>query len=156
MLLEGLVRTGKSAETRVHALRALDGIQALTEEVLVAALGDSSAAVREHAVALAAARIERPSPLRSAVVCAAQDDDIRVRFQAALAASRLDADTAAEMLTAILLRDGGDLWSQSAALSTSAGCAPLLLRSLTRDPRLSDKPFRDELLALGNGHRCER
>jgi putative membrane-bound dehydrogenase-like protein len=147
MHLEGLVRTGKSAETRVHALRTLDGIQALTEELLVAALGDSSAAVREHAVALAATRIERPSPLRSAAVCAARDGDIRVRFQAALAASRLDADTAAEMLTAILLRDGGDPWSQSAALSSSAGCAPFLLTSLSRDSRFFDKSFRGSLLA---------
>jgi putative membrane-bound dehydrogenase-like protein len=145
--LEELLRAAKSSEARVHALRALDGIQALTEEVLVSALGDSSAAVREHAVALAAARIERPSPLRSAVVCAAQDDDIRVRFQAALAASRLDSNISADMLTAILLRDGGDPWSQSAALSSSAACAPFLLQRLISDPRLSEKPFRGNLLA---------
>src|SRR5262249_27281391 len=107
---------------------------------------DAHAAVRQHAVALATGRVEKPSMLRSAVICAADDADIRVRFQAALAAHRFDATSVADILTSILLRDGGDAWLQSAALSSAANCSVELLSRITTDPRFSEKPYLRDLL----------
>jgi len=50
--LETLAKIAKSAKGRVQALWTLSGLNALTAEVLLAALKDNSAAVREHAIKL--------------------------------------------------------------------------------------------------------
>ena len=96
---------------------------------------------------LATSRVGEPSTLRIAVVCAASDPDSRVRCQVAIAAGQLEASAAAELLAAMLRRDGADPWLTSAALSSANRCCVELLVQVADDGRFAAKPFRDSLLA---------
>ncbi|HEX8202254.1 MAG TPA: hypothetical protein VF590_17385 [Isosphaeraceae bacterium] len=68
---------------RLHALWSLQGLEALTDDDLQAALADAAAGVREHAVLLAEPRLDRAPRLCDRVLGRAGDPAARVRFQVA-------------------------------------------------------------------------
>ncbi len=107
LLLRQLARASQSEPARLHALHTLRSLAALHESDLRAALRDSSAVVRTHALRLVAETgLVRGDDLRSL----ASDDDIRVRFQLALVES--DSVT----LVKLIQRDVENAWMRAAVL----------------------------------------
>lgn len=128
--LKELAVSARDPLAQVHALYVLDGIERLDERTLLHALKDPMARVREHAVALAAHRLAQSPPLRTAVYAAADDDDLRVRFQAALAIGALPGEEAVFPLVRIALRDANEPWVVRGVLSGARDRAAALLAHL--------------------------
>ena len=85
-LLVKLIEKSKSPLARMHALHALDGLGALKEALVLTALNDSDAAVREHAIKLSEKLFSHGVPsakLLAKLEELADDPAIRVRYQLA-------------------------------------------------------------------------
>jgi putative membrane-bound dehydrogenase-like protein len=129
--LEALISTAAHPEARTHALWTLDGLNALTSDLVGFALVDVHPDVREQALQLSETRMS-PS-LRGRVKAIVSDGAAYVRFQAALSLGAVGGADDAVVLAHLLARDGADPWVQSAALSSAAGIAPKLLAALIRN-----------------------
>ncbi|MFZ9747967.1 MAG: PVC-type heme-binding CxxCH protein [Opitutaceae bacterium] len=114
-------RAGSRPETRVRALWTLAGLRRLSSGVLEAAARDPVAGVREQAVTLAGARLAAEPALGTLLLAAADDDDARVRFLAALALGSWSDPRAVEGLAAVAVRDGAERWARAAVLSGVGG-----------------------------------
>src|SRR5207253_1888215 len=68
---------------RMHAMYALDGLNALQEEIVLPRLKDDHPRVREHAVRLAEKLAAASSSVRAALLMMADDADLRVQYQLA-------------------------------------------------------------------------
>jgi putative membrane-bound dehydrogenase-like protein len=121
--LKALARSAAQPYGRVHALWALAGSSALDDDLLLAALTDSHARVREQAVKLAEARLPASPPLARAVIKLAGDRDAKVRFQTALSLGVLEDEDISEPLAAIALSGADDAWTRR-AVQTSVGSRP--------------------------------
>lgn len=138
--LERMAAQSASKQGRILALWSLEGLGALNETALLAALDDPSAPVREQAVQLAVRRLSvrgarTMRAIDEAVAALATDADPRVRFQVAFA---LGYTGPPEFLglAEIARRDVGDRWIRTAVLSSAADNSPVLFDSL-----LSSKQF---------------
>jgi len=132
--LKKLATGGELAEGRMHALYALDGLNALTSGTLMASLGDKHARVRQHAVRLAEPWAATDSQLQSKLLSLVDDEDALVRYQLAFSLGELPASnerTAA--LAAIARRDAADRWVRLAVQSSLAAGAGDLLATLLGD-----------------------
>jgi putative membrane-bound dehydrogenase-like protein len=114
--LEKLATEEKSPTTRLHALWALHGLDALSSDALRAAIADQHPSLRRQAIILAERRLSDDA-LRSCVVAAASDPDVAVRFQAALALGGLKSEQVVAPLAAIALAQPGDDWTRRAVAS---------------------------------------
>src|SRR6185503_220313 len=119
--LEALVAGAERPATRAAALWALEGLGSLRPEVAEAALGDSSAGVREQAVRLS--RLER--------LFAFDDPDPRVRLELAYRMGETDDPRAVEVLSR--LANGADVWLRTAIVSSARKSSADLLRRLAAD-----------------------
>ena len=124
--LEEMAKTGTSALGRAHALWTLDGLGALDDATLARSLVDPVAEVREAAVKLADGR----ASLADAVVSLADDPDVRVRFQAAIALGDLKDPRVPSVLARIAARDVDDEWVRLAVLSGLRAIAQPFLSAL--------------------------
>ncbi|HEY5313800.1 MAG TPA: PVC-type heme-binding CxxCH protein, partial [Pirellulales bacterium] len=147
--LASLARSGSQPYARVQALWALAGLHAADDQVLLAALTDTHARVREQAVKLAEPRLPASEPLRQAVIKLAGDSDAKVRFQTALSMGVLENADLSEPLAAIALAGADDAWTRR-AVETAVGnySAQVLARvwdALARQPA----PASEAQLQLG-------
>jgi len=128
--LVALANSGATPLSRAHALWTLDGLGALDDAVLALALShDPDAGVREAAAKLAGGR----PGLIAALIKAAGDPEIRVRFQAAIALGDLDDGRAAGALAKIAASDADDEWVRLAVLSGLGEKAEAFLNALLDD-----------------------
>ncbi|HEY8512744.1 MAG TPA: PVC-type heme-binding CxxCH protein [Cyclobacteriaceae bacterium] len=104
---------------RLHALWTLEGMQALNTEIILQALSDSVAGIRENAMRLAELHLGENPELDSALINMKDDPDPRVRYQLLLTLGYIDSPEAATARSAILFRDIEDPWIRTAALSAS-------------------------------------
>jgi putative membrane-bound dehydrogenase-like protein len=113
-LLRNLLKKSKFPLARLHALHTLNALGGLTEADLSFALVDQTAGIREHGL-----RLFRPefTGLKPGIIVLAEDDHLRVRFQAALTLGDFDGEKVAEALVKIALRDDADSWMRTAVLS---------------------------------------
>jgi putative heme-binding domain-containing protein len=146
----------------VHALRLLEALDALTDDLLRSALGHLAAPVRESALQLVEGRLARDQSWLADVLSLAGDEDARVRFQAAIAlgaagdgpgppsarASDSRTDIAAA-LARIATRDGSDRWARAAVFSSLTGREPVFLTALSALPRDENRPRQELLSELG-------
>jgi putative membrane-bound dehydrogenase-like protein len=129
--LERLARSGKTAQSRVHALHVLDGLKtgvrspagAREDSVVLDALRDPSPRVREHAVQLAERRLAAgagpKSQLVTAVAGLAADSDARVRLQLAAAMGGVkDESVRRDVLAKLASHRRLDRWQSIAILSS--------------------------------------
>ena len=119
--------------TRLHALWTLDGLAELTPDDLTGALDDRNVFVRRDAVKLLGRRLKKHPELFDKLAQLAGDDDVRVRFQVALALGETDDARGAELLTAIALCDGDDRWSKAAILTSAAKRSGAIVAGLLKN-----------------------
>jgi putative membrane-bound dehydrogenase-like protein len=143
--LEKLAKSAKLPEGRMHALYALQGLNALAPEVVLRGLADRHPRVREHAL-IVAEKLTPTSPAVAAKLCAmTADEDLRVRYQLAFSLGELPSGRQRNAALATLARrDGGDQWVRLAVLSSLSQGGDAALTEL-----LSDTTFRDT--ASGRG-----
>jgi putative membrane-bound dehydrogenase-like protein len=115
---------------RLHALWTLDGLDALTAELVSAALADSHPGIRENALRMAETRLPE---LGRAVAAMTADPDARVRFQLALTLGRLGGAEGANGLVDLARRDAASEWSRIAILASLDDTAPRVLDALLRN-----------------------
>ncbi len=120
-----------SAVAKAHALWSLEGLGALADADLLAALADPEPRVAEHALELAGRRLDDSAAVRAAALGLAGSDDARVRFAVALTAGATRDPRAADALAAVARRDAADRWARTAVLCSAAGQAEQLLARLT-------------------------
>jgi putative membrane-bound dehydrogenase-like protein len=131
-LLVDLTRNAKTPQGRVHALASLSGLESLSESAVLQAMNDADARVREFAVKLGERFADRPAVV-AAWAKTALDDDVRVRWQAALSLGATRDSSAVDGLARIAAKDGADVWFRFAIVSSSHGRAAELVRRLHQD-----------------------
>lgn len=145
-LLERVALEGQSSVARIGALRALAGLNALSDERLLGALKDADARVREQAVWLTEGRLES-EPLLDAALKLATDRDARVCFRTALALGGLSGEKVPEALSRIAFRSPQDPWMQRAVATArpelfdsllTQVLAVLMVRSIKADDPLGE------------------
>jgi mono/diheme cytochrome c family protein len=108
--------------TRLHALWALDGLDALQPQTILRALDDRSRDVRMSAIRLAERHLSEPeSTLRAAVLKHLHDPDWEVRAQVAASLGSLPPGSRDKHAVAVLQEFGGDPVMVDATLSSLAG-----------------------------------
>jgi putative membrane-bound dehydrogenase-like protein len=137
------------AQTRVAALWSLEGLRALRNEDIRAALVDSVPQVRACAVQLAERRLDRSPALVAQIMACSRDPDPRVRFWTALALGNSKDSHVVSALLQIARADAANRWIRTAVLSSCAATADDLLFELWNDTGLDAAhitPFQAELL----------
>jgi putative membrane-bound dehydrogenase-like protein len=121
--LQRLLANSLSAFGRMQALYALQGLGALGDQQLTAALLDNSPVVRQHGVRLAEAHWEDrpvPSDIVESFSRLAGDSDAQVRYQLAFSLGSLRTPGTAGLLAQLIQRDVADSWMRVAVLNSSA------------------------------------
>jgi putative membrane-bound dehydrogenase-like protein len=131
--LRGLLGRWTNPATRALALWSLRGLNALTDEDLLARLDDPDSRVIEHAVRLAEPRLGRSPELLTAVIDRADDVRPRVRFAVALALGATRDPRATEALARIARVDAADRWTRLAVLCSAAEVSHRLFADLVAD-----------------------
>lgn len=121
--LKRLIRSASRPQTRLQALCALDGLQALDDDTLLAALNDAHAGVRRHAIRLAQppseAKVGRPTAqVMRTVLGLAADADPQVQLQLAYFLGEVNAPQAAKTLSELLVKHQSNAYLYAAAISS--------------------------------------
>jgi len=124
--LNALFDQSEDPKVRLHALYALEGLNALTEALVRKALRDSSPGIREHGVMLS----ERFPFCMEEAIAKIDDPDIRVAFQATLTAGDFHGAKVVNALARAMIKYGQDAWFQTAVLSSEEGSSTELLNLL--------------------------
>ena len=147
--LQALVRKGRTATARVHALWALNGLGLLTREMTLDAIDDPDPRVREQAVLLSERWLDTSSSLRRKVIAFSADPDARLRFQVALSLGQAKADTEiTDALKRIALHKDADSWTRSAVLSSVRDHSSQMLLELLADGRTNDRGVSEAVKSL--------
>lgn len=115
-LLDKMIQSSSSALGRMHAAWTLEGLNALSSDLVVQLLNDPVAGVRENAVILSEKFLEEEN-IQSALLALQLDENARVRFQLLCTLGSLDAPEANDVRDNMVVQDVGDSWFQVAALS---------------------------------------
>ncbi|MEC3878319.1 PVC-type heme-binding CxxCH protein [Parapedobacter sp. 10938] len=114
----GLFETHDDPRTRLHALYTLEGLDALSPDLVAAALLDDHGQIRRHGVILA----ERYPSLLPSVIALADDDEAYVAFQVALSLGQFgQTPEIVGALAKLGAKYGHDAWFRKAILSSHAG-----------------------------------
>ncbi len=111
-------------EGKIHCLWTLEGLNALSDTLLVASLQDADPLVKKQAVLLAEKRMDK-KPVFEGVINAASDPDAAVQFQAALTLSSVANSNAPvfHALSKVISAHINDKWFQDAVLLSASGNA---------------------------------
>ena len=119
-LKEPLVHLAQNMESpmgRLHALWALQGIEMLDVDLILKALKDPEAGIRENAVKLAELHLKDSPRLTEALLELSNDTNAKVRYQLLCTLGFLEDERAARVRKDLLFQDIEDHWVQVAALS---------------------------------------
>lgn len=146
--LEDTVRKSDSPQGRMHGLYALEGLDALTGDLLRHALKDHHPQVRRHAVRL----VERGGlcdSLFEDLARLANDASLEVRIQLAYALGACASPDRIPLIAQMIRRDVTNVWAQVAAQSSLTDSAAPVFRILLSDEQFRSQPagrFLSELL----------
>lgn len=144
--LVGARRQDVAALGRLHALYALDGLGALTPDLVADALLDSHARVRENAVKLAMPRVKDSPAIRERLFALAdrvEEENAWIRYQVTFAlgeitgwkeAPKQEIERAIGSLDTLLLGYVDTRWQQLAALSSLSGYEARVLATYPETP----------------------
>jgi putative membrane-bound dehydrogenase-like protein len=124
--LTKLFNETSSAQGRVHALWTLEGLGKLEPSLIVKALDDKEAGVRENAIILAEQHLSGSPELEKRLPLMASDSSPRVRYQLMLTLGNLRTPAAQSARAQMLFANIEDKWLQIAALSAASAEAPRL------------------------------
>jgi hypothetical protein len=124
--LKDLFEKHEDARVRLHALYALEGLNALNETLVKEAMDDVHPGVRCHGLILA----EQYPVLRKIVLQHLEDPSIQVVLQATLSAGQFSDPGVTDPLVKAVLRNGKDPWIRLAVLSSVAGSSPEMAEGL--------------------------
>ena len=150
-----LFQTTALAEARVQAIHSLASCGALDDVTVLATLRDQDSRVRAVAVRLAG-RLMRAAeddtaidsaPLETAIVAAAEDDDLSVRYQVAFALGEVKSPERFAALAAVLARNPQDEYVRMAVHCSLDEQADLFIRdALAKTPNANDAEVRSFLV----------
>jgi putative membrane-bound dehydrogenase-like protein len=147
-LVEKLAIESALPLAKLHAMYVLAGADALSEKVLLPRLRDEHAGVREHAVKLAEKIAKDSAAVRAAMLAAADDGELRVRYQAAFSLGELPESAERNgALLKLAKRDLADGYVRLAVLSSLAEGAGEVLKQLAGDSQVVDSKEGREMLA---------
>lgn len=148
-LLRKSVLESSRPEARVRALwllRSLGALDLATEKI---ALEDKEGGVREQAILLAEAMCKEHPELVQALVAAASDSEMRVRFNTALVLGSLDGPQVIKALAKIAAKDGADQWVRAAVLSGIEKRMPAFLAAFRSESKAVPQAFASVMQDLG-------
>ncbi len=128
--LRRLLRESARPQARLHALWSLKGFDAPSDGDLLTALDDSHLSIREHAIALAEPRLDESAALLDRVIGHADDENARLRVQAAFSLGESRDPRAAAALAKLARSSASDPWLRTAVLSSAGGNPVQLLDTL--------------------------
>jgi len=115
--LEKMAVNSKSGIGRLHALWTLEGLGQLSTPIIIKALKDTEAGVRENAVRLAELHLPSDISLGPALLSLQHDNNAKVRFQLLCTLGDIDSPESAKAREQILFKDINDPWVQTASLT---------------------------------------
>ena len=118
---------------RLHALATLEGLDALTAEVLLQALGDGDPHVVAWSIALAEPFLASTPVLTDRLLELGDHADPHVRLQLALTLGGIDRPEAGAVLFQLALQNPDDPWLRAAVISSSTQFADEMLASMLAD-----------------------
>ena len=152
-----LLRQSNAAAIRLQALCVLEGLNALTPDIIQSALADSQAAVRSQAVRMSEPFLSSGANIASANVQALDaavlkmvaDPDETVRYQVALSFGDWNNPRAGAVLGQLAETAASDSWIQAAVLSSATRFPVDILRTILQDrsTAASQSGFIDALVA---------
>ncbi|NOS69660.1 MAG: c-type cytochrome [Verrucomicrobia bacterium] len=146
-LLQKMILKSPSALARLHALHVLDGLGLLKGDDLLAALDDSDAFVREHAIQLSEKFIAAGDAALWTKICQLSNDpDINVRYQLAFTLGEFNRPGKLDALVAIARRDSDSKWTQSAIYSSLADGSGEMFTTLAADANVRRSQSGQEML----------
>jgi putative membrane-bound dehydrogenase-like protein len=128
--LANLVRHGKTPQSRLHALYALDGLSRLVPADVVRALEDDSDGVRMHGLQLADRWLDKQPAVLERVLAMTGDAEPRVRLQLALTLGESRDERAIAALVTLAAQHGNERWMSAAIASSLANSADVFLDKL--------------------------
>ena len=132
-LLAEMVKRGEKPVYRLHALWTLEGMGALSREVVDAALADENAKVRAAGIRVSENFLKDPA-WHDAVMKLERDPDWDVRVQFALTMSAMTGEAAEKATARVLLEHGEQHMIREAVVSGIAHHEIKLLARLLNDP----------------------
>ncbi len=147
--LKKLASHSTSPLGRIHALHSLEGLSALSEEDVLAAMKDAEPTVREHAIELSEIFLHESvvsQKLWEKYQELTRDPSIRVRFQLAFTLGEVRQAGKVRALRDIVERDMADSWMQAAVLSSLADGAGEMLGLLAGADNVAPGKSREEFL----------
>ncbi|HVH71009.1 MAG TPA: c-type cytochrome, partial [Candidatus Dormibacteraeota bacterium] len=145
-----LFEESTSALGRVHALWTLSGLEKLDPRLVLKALDDPVAGVRENAIRLAEPYLSKAPELTRKLTKMAGDPDAKVRFQLLCTLGFLDSPEATAAQNKLLADGVEDPWMRVAALSVPpARALPYLELAVSRFADRETKGHRDFFHQVG-------
>lgn len=131
--LETLAQGSSLPQGRLQALYTLDGLGALTADILLAQFDDPHAHVRRHAVRLAEQFVNASPLIVTRLNNMVDDPESIVRYQLAFSLGALPVPTKARALTALARQSAGDSWMELAIHSSLHDGLGAVLENLATD-----------------------
>lgn len=126
-----MAQNQNSSMGRLHALWTLEGINKLTPDLIINALKDTVAGIRENAIKLAELHLDKDqASLVPALLALQNDTDAKVRFQLLCTLGFVNTPQVDEARQRLLFKDVNDRWVQIAALSASSSQSVSLLNAV--------------------------
>ncbi len=147
--LQDLVAHSAQPKTRAQALCALDGLGALTPEILRRALSDPSPAVREQAIRVSEPWLDKSPELDGALLGLVADPGVRVRYQLAFSLGEWHSPQAGRALAQIALDDPANDRLRTAVMSSATHHVNEMMAAvLERGPESVEGGLMQKLMGL--------
>ncbi|WP_158261160.1 MULTISPECIES: PVC-type heme-binding CxxCH protein [Pirellulaceae] len=152
--LAKLTQTSENPLGRLHALCALDGLNALTSDVLAAAFSDPHAGVRRHAIRLAETTLDADAALQGALSARLDDPDPMVALQLAYSLGQWHSSDSGRLLAKLAVMHRDEPHIVSAALTSLnaenilSAYSEMISSDVTAGP---DSPILYEMMRIGAG-----
>lgn len=128
--LKKMAANKQSSVGRLHALWTLEGMQQLSPEIIISALQDPVAGIRENAIKLAELHLNESKDICDALMNLQDDPDAKVRLQLLLTLGYSNTPQAEKLRRQLLFNEINNPWMQIAALSASSSNAIELLNAV--------------------------